>query len=254
MIDEITALVENYRDWLHGQTTIKVIDDFTEITTPFLDRHNDCLQIYAHKVNGGYILCDDGYIIDDLTISGCGLDTQKRKDLLNMTLAGFGVTNGKDGLTIKATEKNFALKIHNLIQAMLAVNDLFYLAQPYVTSIFLDDVTAWFEQNGIRFISNTKFTGKSGYDHMFNFAVPKTPSNPERLVRAINNPTKDAAQAMAFAWVDTREVRAPDSLAFAILNDSEKPVPASVKDALTQYEVSPVLWSSRQESLADLAA
>jgi len=249
MIDEITPLVENYRKWLKDKTVIKIVNDYAEITTPFLDRHNDCLQIYAHKENDGYVLSDGGYIIDDLTISGCGLDTPKRQDLLKVTLAGFGVANEHGELRIKATADNFALKKHNLIQAMLAVNDLFYLAQPYVASIFLEDVAAWLEENDIRFIPSTKFTGKSGFDHMFDFAVPKTRSAPERLLKAINNPTKVSAQALAFAWVDTREVRPPDSRAFAILNDRERSVSAAVEEALKQYKVAPIPWSKRQESL-----
>lgn len=254
MIDEITALIEDYREWLKNKTDIKVLNDYAEITTPFLDRHNDCLQIYAHKENDGYVLSDGGYIIDDLTISGCGLDTPKRQDLLKVTLAGFGVTCEHSELKIKATAENFALKKHNLIQAMLAVNDLFYLAQPYIASIFLEDVAAWLEENDVRFIPSAKFTGKSGFDHMFDFAVPKTRSAPERLLKAINNPTKDSAQTLAFSWVDTREVRPSDSCAFAILNDRERSVSSAVKEALKQYEVTPVLWSKREESLEALVA
>ncbi len=254
MIDEIAPLIDNYRKWLKDKTAIKIVNDYAEITTPFLDRHNDCLQIYVHKEDGGYVLSDGGYIIDDLTISGCDLGTPKRQDLLKVTLAGFGVTSERGELKIKATAETFALKKHNLIQAMLAVNDLFYLAQPYVASIFLEDVAVWLEENDIRFIPSAKFTGKSGFDHLFDFAVPKTRSAPERLLKAINNPTKDSAQALAFAWVDTREVRPSNSRAFAILNDRERPVSASVEEALRQYEISPIPWSKREESLEALAA
>src|SRR5690606_36005709 len=141
--------------------------------TPFLDRHNDCLRIYAHREAEGYVLSDGGYIIDDLTISGCALDTPKRQDLLKVTLAGFGVVSERGELRIKATADNFALKKHNLIQALLALNDLCYLAQPYVASIFLEDVAAWLEEHDVRFVPSTEFTGKSGFDHIFDFAVPK---------------------------------------------------------------------------------
>ncbi|HNY35282.1 MAG TPA: DUF1829 domain-containing protein [Methanothrix soehngenii] len=98
---------------------------------------------------------------------------------------------------------------------MLAVNDLFYLASPMVSSLFLEDVVAWLDENGIRYTPNVKFTGKSGYDHLFDFVIPKSKKRPERILQAINRPSRDEAGATAFAWIDTREVRASDSRAYA---------------------------------------
>jgi len=56
--------------------------------------------------------------------------------------------------------------------AILAVNDLFYLAVPVVASLFLEDVTAWLELHEVRYTPNVKFTGKSGYDHTFDLWFP----------------------------------------------------------------------------------
>lgn len=78
---------------------------------------------------------------------------------------------------------------------------------PVVASLFLEDVTAWLELHDIRFTPNVKFTGRSGYDHTFDFVVPASGRAPERLIRAVNRPSRDLAEAMAFAWVDTKEVR-----------------------------------------------
>jgi hypothetical protein len=100
---------------------------WVEITTPYLDRHNDALQIYVRAENGGYVLTDDGYTIHDLQASGCNL-TGKRQDLLKMTLSGFGVKLRDEALEVQSTADTFPLKKHSLVQAMLAVNDLFYLA------------------------------------------------------------------------------------------------------------------------------
>ena len=85
---EIEQLLKNYRDWLKDKTTLRQINgSWVEITTPYLDRHNDALQIYARSENSGFVLTDDSYIIHDLEASGCKLDTEKRKDLLLMTLS-----------------------------------------------------------------------------------------------------------------------------------------------------------------------
>ena len=56
--------------------------DWVEITTLYLDRHNDYLQIYAKRQNGGYILTDDGYVLEDLQQLGCKLENSKRQALL----------------------------------------------------------------------------------------------------------------------------------------------------------------------------
>jgi hypothetical protein len=137
---------------------------------------------------------------------------------------------------------------------MLAINDLFYLAQPNVASLFLEDFFAWLEQNYIRYIPNVKFAGKSGYDHLFDAVIPKSRQAPERVLQAINSPDKNEAHALAFSWMDTREVRKADSRAYAFLNDSEKAVPASVIDALRSYEIEPVSCSNRQSVVLELTA
>ena len=88
-IEEIEKLLNDYIHWLKDKTILKQIgSDWVEITTPHLDRHNDCLQIYACKNGNGFLLTDDGYIINDLINSGCQLDTPKRQELLKTTLAG----------------------------------------------------------------------------------------------------------------------------------------------------------------------
>jgi len=166
MINEIQKLLNEYLNWLSDKTMLRQIDKWVEITTPYLDRHNDYLQIYAKQENGRYLLSDDGYIIQDLIQSGCKLDSKKRKDLLQITLNGFGVQLKDNVLTLYATPSNFALQKHNLIQAMLAVNDLFYLAAPVVENLFLEDVTSWLDLHDIRYIHNVKFTGATGYDHV----------------------------------------------------------------------------------------
>lgn len=254
MIDEVERLLDQYVAWLRDKTSLRQVKDCVEITTPYLDRHNDYLQIYAKRRNGGFLLTDDSYVVEDLERSGCKLDSPKRKKLLEITLNGFGVSLDGSALVVHATPDNFALRKHNLVQAMLAVNDLFYLATPMVTSLFYEDVVAWLELNEIRYTPKVKFTGKSGYDHLFDFVIPKSKVQPERILRAINHPGRDAAQAMVFSWLDTRDVRAPDSRAYAVLNDSERPVSPDVIDALRSYEVHPVFWIRRAEVREELAA
>lgn len=254
MIDEIQNLLERYRAWLKDKTVLRQVNDWVEITTPYLDRHNDYLQIYAQRQNGDYILTDDGYVLHDLVSSGCTLDSGKRQALLRMTLNGFGVRLEEQRLEVKASPDNFALRKHNLVQAMLAVNDLFYLASPVVASVFFEDVVAWLDLHEIRYTQRVKLAGKSGYDHLFDFVIPKSKTKPERIVQAINRPSRNTAQALAFSWIDTREVRPPESRAYAFLNDGDQPLHATVLDALRSYDLRPVPWSHRDTARDELAA
>jgi hypothetical protein len=254
MINEIQELLDKYTAWLRDNTTLREIDDWVEITTPYLDRNNDHLQIYAKKANGGYILTDDSYTIEDLRMSGCNIETPKRQDILKLTLNGFGVILNKDSLEVHTSKERFALQKHNLVQAILAVNDIFYLAEPIVKSLFLEDVTLWLDLIEVRYTSKVKFTGKTGYDHCFDFVIPKSKKHPERILQTINRPNRETAQAIAFSWIDTRDVRPPESRAYALLNDSDKDLSANVIDALKSYEVHPILWSKRENVREELAA
>jgi hypothetical protein len=254
MIQDIQRLLDAYHAWLKEKTVLRQIDQWIEITTPYLDRHNDYIQIYAKKTNGGFVLTDDGYTINDLEQSGCKLQSPKRQDLLKMTLNGFGVQLHDNALEVHASSDNFSLRKHNLVQAMLAVNDMFYLAVPMVASLFYEDVVAWLDVHDIRYTPKVKFTGKTGYDHLFDFVIPKGRQHPERIIQTINRPHRDTAQAVVLSWIDTKEVRSADSRAYALLNDSEQTVSPSVLDALRSYDVRPVPWSQRESVREELAA
>lgn len=254
MIQDVQKLLDDYVAWLRDKTLLREVADWVEITTPYLDRHNDYVQIYARKLNGAYVLTDDGYTLEDLEQSGCKLNSAKRQELLKMTLNGFGIQLHGSALEVKATPDNFALRKHNLVQAMLAVNDMFYLAVPMVASLFYEDVVAWLDLHDVRYTPKVKFSGKTGYDHLFDFVIPKSRKQPERIIQTINRPNRDNAQAVTFAWIDTKEVRSADSKAFALLNDSEAAIPSAVIDALNNYDVHPIPWSKREEVWEELAA
>jgi len=256
LVTEIEKLMDAYRVWLKDKTAVRDLNGtWVEITTPYLDRNNDALQIYARQANGGFLLSDDSYIIHDLEASGCSLTTQKRQDLLKITLNGFGVKLNDEALEIGATRENFPLRKHSLVQAMLAVNDLFYTSKSVVESLFLEDVIAWLDGNDVRYTPQVKFTGTSGYDHLFDFVIPKSRQQPERVVQAINRPSRNTAESFIHKWSDTRDVRPPESKAYAVLNDIDlQDISPDIVDALKAYRIQPVAWRQRDLILRELAA
>lgn len=252
---DVKQLLDKYHEWLKDKTIWKQIDQWAEITTPYLDRHNDYIQIYLRKDGEEFLLTDDSYTINDLEQEGCSLDSEKRQKMLALTLNGFGVQKDyKDALFVKASPENFALKKHSLIQAILAVNDLFYLAAPHVSSLFFEDVRAWLDQEDIRYSERVSFMGHSGYSRLFDFLIPKSRTQPERIIKLINRPDRTNADSLVMSWLDTKDERPAGSVAFAFVNDNERRVPNDVEDALRNYEIQPVLWSQRNEVRGKLAA
>lgn len=252
MIQDIQRLMSDYNAWLHANNNLREVGDWVEITTPFIDRNNDQIQIFAKRENGHFRLSDDGYTIRDLESSGCNLNTPKRQELLNLTLNGFGIKQDRDELYVYAANDNFPLRKHNLVQAMLAVNDLFYLAEPVIRTLFYEHVVAWLDDNDVRYTPKAKFTGQSGYDHLFDFVVPKSRNAPERIISAINRPNRSHAESFLLSWTDTQKVRSPDSSAYAFLNDEGQTVPSAVSEAFDAYKIRPVLWSQRDDVLSEL--
>jgi hypothetical protein len=135
--NECQTLTNSYVDWLRQGLTVETVNGACELTTPFLDRHNDHLQVYAVRKNGNIVLSDDGYILSDLRTSGLDVDTLKRKMVLEGVLNGLGVRMEHSQLMVEASAKNLGQRLHSLVQAMLAVNDMFVMAQPRVASFFL---------------------------------------------------------------------------------------------------------------------
>lgn len=250
--NECQDLVEKYGEWLKQKFTVQDIGGICEIVTPFVDRHNDFLQIYVKRSDNSLILTDDGYTISDLKLSGFEITTDKRKRMLNAILNGFGVRLDGDQITIKASVDNYPQKKHNLIQAMLAINDMFVMAKPVVASLFKEDVENYLHLNQIRYTPAVKFAGKSGFDQSFDFVIPASQKQPERIINTINHPNRQNISFLIFMWADTKDVRPVKSTTYGFLNDSENKVNPEFESALQQYGIKPLLWSKRDKYVTEL--
>lgn len=247
-------LVKSYADWLRSKITFVELEHACEITTPFLDRHNDHLQIYAMRSDGSIVLTDDGHTIRDLEASGCDVRSGGRRRMFEVLLRGFGVAINNDELRVTSSIETFPQRKHALIQAMLAVNDMFMTARGHVVSLFLEDVEKFLRESNVRYVPNAEFVGRSGFHHKFDFIIPASPKAPERILRAINNPDRNSATAFLFSWGDTKDARGEKSQAYAFLNDQERRVASEVTTAISEYGAVVVPWSERERHVAALAA
>ena len=245
-------LIEAYVEWFKKRIKVDSIEGICEITTPFIDRHNDQLQIYVKRAKDKLKLTDDGYILKDLQLQGFDIRSEKRQMIIRSILLGFGAHLEQNEIVIEATPENFPEKKHNLIQTMLSINDMFVMSQPMVASVFREDVESYLKKNKVRYTPYVRFTGKSGFTEYFDFAIPQSPKKPERILRAINNPDRQNVIMFIFAWLDIREFRPRKSSALGILNDHDRDVSTDAISALTEYGIKFILWSERKKYIDEL--
>lgn len=251
--EECHRLVDAYVQWLREGLDVQPINGSCELTTPFLDRHNDHLQIYATKRDDQIILSDDGYILSELRTSGVDLNTPRRREIVQDILNGFGVKSDSRQLTAEASAKTLGQKVHSLLQAMLAINDLYVMAQPRVASFFLEDVQHFLDEKRIRYSPRVKITGKSGFDQAIDFLIPKSLLLPERFIKAIPDPKKETVALYLFSLQDTRAARTDgESEAYAFLDNRAHKISMEVVEALKSYDVHSVPWTEREQHVKEL--
>lgn len=231
-------------------------EDYLKISTPFLDPHNDEIEIYVQKSGDQIKLTDDGYTIADLVSIGLEINTEKREAHVRQIVNGFGVKWEADGqLTVTTTARDFPQKKHNLIQAILAVHDLSVMGQTHVMQFFEEDVAAFLQERNMAFIPGVKFPGKSGLDHHFDFAFPRSGRRPESVMQAANTLTRDFATSIAFAVNDVRLQRGEKNfVAHAIINDRDANPSEDNLNALRAYGVTPYRWSQRESLIVDFSS
>ena len=251
MINKPQALLDVYYRWLRKQTALREFKDWTEITTPYPDRHNDCLQIYVRRVNGGFELTDDGHIIEDLEQSGCNIDSIKRRSLLKTTLNGFDVKDDRKAFKVTQHQRIISRYGSTICYKQCSRSTIYFTWHHLLTtSLILQDVEAWLNSSSIRYEPRMKLKGKSGYNHSFDFTIPKSGC----LLRLISHPSRLAAEAMVFSSVDTKKSCPQGYRIYAIVNDESHSVSEAQLDAMREHEAHPVQRTKREQARQEFAA
>lgn len=250
--------IEEYYKWLRGAASARQLQNgWTEIGTPFMDRHNDGLTVYAKMEGDNITLSDDGYIINDLLADGISLNRKKRKELLDSFLMSYGVQNVNNEMIMHTTISGYPVSMHMFIQAMLAVNDMFMLSDSTVKTIFLDDVAAFLDERQIIYTPSFIAKGSTGLEFNFHFQIAGRKS--EILINSFNTMNRGNLSSFLFDWLDIKEARqkrAKKKVAgLAIIND-EKGVNQKYLEALESKDTQYILFSQRNdpENLKKLSA
>lgn len=252
--------VKQYTDWLNKNITqSEISENLYEITVPFLDRHNDYMQIYIDSNNEKDILIHDyGYILDDLSMSGFDINTPKRKEILNLTLKKFSIQlDDRNYLNTRVNNINDLPDAkHRLIESMIYINDMFTLNKNNTLNLFMEDVRLYFDNNNIYYSEDIKFSGKSSFIHTFDYSLQRNKYHPERLLRLMNNPNrKDMFSSIMFSWEDTKPTRKNDTELIVLLNDNNK-VSSEILNGFNNYSndgVKSIMWSKIDSSKELLA-
>ena len=140
------------------------------------------------------------------------------------------------------------------MQGMLDVNDMFYLANRTVKSLFYDDVCKFFDENDIFYSKDINIIGKSGLNHSFDFLLQRNKKNPERLIRLLNIPNRSNIERLLFAWQDVSAARnfATDTSKFIIIINDNKNVSETLLESIDNYAACPIKWSDRNDYLENL--
>ena len=244
MITKVREFTTIYSDWFRDATVTRTSEEWTIIDIPLLDRHNDYLQIYVRDTESGYLLTDDGDTLVDLEMSGCPVNTEKRQELLAYTLRRFGTEQNLETkeLFIETSADGFAAGMHNLIQSMLAVGNLFYTVEQRVDNLFDQHVKTWLDDIRVVFTQDDKIQGKSGLEYRQDIVIAESDGRPKRVVQIHKTPTFSGVRDTMLFHLDTEHF---GNRVYAMFNDGARRIPEKWLNPMRSTGIIPVKWSER---------
>lgn len=242
------TFIDKYINWLKENFICERGGEWIEITTPFVDKSNDLIQVYMKISEDEIILTDDGNTLGNLEMVGVNINTERRKYELETILNGFGATLRGKEIVIITNKDEFPLYFNNMIQAILAVDAFYLLSQHRVRSMFWEDVEIFFAKNEIPY-KRRDIEGKSGLRHKFLEIWNPKDSTTKKIVRVISRPERNNVNSTIFAFEDTKNEIGKNVKKIAIINDTEKKPSDYVTKALYKYNIIPLLWSEREENI-----
>lgn len=246
----VNTYVDDYYNWLKKKTFIQkdTNTDWFVINTPFLGAFNDSIEIYAQKKENQLVLSDNGETLSNLELQGLYFQgSKKRKDLLDSILLNYGIKNTNDELIIESNLEKFSQAKHNILSAIIEINDLYVLSKQNVSSIFKEDVRNFLDHKNIIYTPDFISKGNTGLEFNFDFQIAKFKS--ETVLKSFNTINKSNLATFLFAWDDIKPVREKitkkEVKAIAIINDIDKDIKSEYLEALKSKNADIILWSER---------
>jgi len=247
---DIQKMINDYSAWLKAEISTATFGEYTELTTPYLDRFNDYMQIYVKQNDNGTIsLTDDGYIIGSLISSGMTFKkNSNRYKMLERIATNYGVSIDGEEITTMATTHNFPQKKHMMVQSMLAIDDLYIASPEGVKDLFLEDIETYFVANDIFYARDFSLLGKTGTVYTYDFLLQRTKNKPERFCKGFNKLNLSRRDLTLFNWIDTQEKRGNSGELIVLFNDDNS-VSSEVLTGFDNWGVKTVPFSKRDANI-----
>ncbi len=245
-IEDIKSLIDDYVNWFRSELSLKNIGDYKILSTPFLDKNNDKIQVYISVDGDNIKISDDSWIINNLEMSNIQIIGKRKEEVEKICLQN-GLKLEDSEFIINANKKNYPQLVHRFIQSLLEIDDMYLTSRNRVTSLFFEDVREYFDQNEIFYSPNIQIVGISSFSNKFDFMFQKNKTNPERLCKLINKATKQKVGDYIFIWEDTFSNRSENTEFIVVINDEDS-VPDSYIDAFSAYGIKAIKWSKISEN------
>lgn len=248
-LDTITGFLDGYLAFLKEKSSeIRISENVSKISLPFLDSLNDCTEIYIINENDKYIITDDGETLTNLKFNGVEINSPSRQRIFEQILFNYGVKlNNNNSLYIEAIIDNLYLKKHMFLQCIAKINDMYVLSRNNVQNIFIEDVKNFLEKNKIPNVPDYKIIGKSGLTSNYDFVIPKSDNKPMTLLRVVNKIDRDKVKSIVFDWTDSISAVQDQRQLFVVYNDTEIQTREENVNALKAYGVECIAWTQNQQ-------
>ncbi|MBM4305221.1 MAG: DUF1828 domain-containing protein [Deltaproteobacteria bacterium] len=123
--------------------------DRYRVFTPFMFEDGDHLSIVLKRINGGWVLSDEGHTYMHLTYEMDEKDLQRgtRQKIITNALSMFSVHDRDGELVIPVQDERYGDALYSFIQALLKISDVTFLTRERVRSTFMEDFRAFIEEN-----------------------------------------------------------------------------------------------------------
>ncbi len=246
--------MDDYYKWLREKTSIQK-DKHTEwfaISTPFIGAFNDTIEIYAQKKDSNLTLSDNGDTLSNLELQGLHIQgSKKRKYILETILLNYGVKLINNELFIETDISRFSQSKHNILSAIIEINDLYVLSQQNISSIFKEDVRLFLDEKGLIYTPDFISKGMTGLEFNFDFQIAGR--NKEIVLKSFNTINRSNISSFLFSWEDIKPVREKSTKkevsAVAIINDIDKEIKNEFLEALKTKKADYIIWSDRKSEV-----
>lgn len=251
---ECNAVVSKCLEWLGEGFSAQYLGGDCVVTTPFLDRRNDHIQIRVRKRDGRYVISDGGTTMPDMVDGGFSLRKTVNKELVAYITSGYGVQldDKANSLGVEADDTNVGQRMNFLLQAIMAMNSNVPVpALPKITAPekFKGMVISHLRSKKISIKDIKKVPGTSGYRYNMETVFRNSDSSSTRYFKAFHSPDKRSVKEFLFQLEDVHQYNGGNGIrkSIAVLNDEKKPDCESEINALEQYGVAHALWMKRDD-------